>query len=164
MWLQLNKNFSLKLAVNIFSAISTFNVYIFQLSWVSSFPWLHCDSVSALPKQSKGPTVDGHTKIVTEHFQWLWGLKWERIAPKSFESRKKAMTGWYDFSNVKSSKMLSFYSVAEAPGLIYPRPFGRKIQFCLLFDWSHGKFRKVRKSNMWGKNAQWALRFSFMDT
>ena len=32
------------------------------------------------------------------------------------------MTGWYDFSNVKSSKMLSFYSVAEAHGLIYPSP------------------------------------------
>ena len=30
------------------------------------------------------------------------------------------MTGWYDFS--KSSKMLSFGSVAEAHGLIYPRP------------------------------------------
>ena len=32
------------------------------------------------------------------------------------------MTGWYDFPDVKSSKMLSFYSVAEALGLIYPRP------------------------------------------
>ena len=31
------------------------------------------------------------------------------------------MTGWYDFSDVKSSKMLSFNSVAEAHGLIYPR-------------------------------------------
>ena len=28
------------------------------------------------------------------------------------------MTGWYDFSNVKSSKMSSFYFVAEAHDLI----------------------------------------------
>ena len=34
------------------------------------------------------------------------------------------MTGWYDFSNIKSSKMLSFHVVAEAHGLIYPRPSG----------------------------------------
>ena len=34
------------------------------------------------------------------------------------------MTRWYDFSDVKSSEMLSFYSVAEAHGLIYLRSFG----------------------------------------
>ena len=39
------------------------------------------------------------------------------------------MTGWYDFSNVKSSKMLSFRSVAEANGLIYPRPSDENFSF-----------------------------------
>ena len=39
------------------------------------------------------------------------------------------MTEWYDFSNVKSSKMLSFDSVAEAHGLIYPRPLGENFSF-----------------------------------
>ena len=34
------------------------------------------------------------------------------------------MTGWYEFSNVNSSKLLRFYSVAEAHGLIYPRGEG----------------------------------------
>ena len=47
---------------NIFSAISAFDVYTFQLSLVSSFPCLHCDSISALPKQTLGPTFHGHTK------------------------------------------------------------------------------------------------------
>ena len=42
------------------------------------------------------------------------------------------MTGWYHFSNVKPSKMLSFYSVAEAHGLIYPRPSGENFSFALL--------------------------------
>ena len=44
-------------------------------------------------------------------------------------TQKKAMTGWYDFSDVKSSKMLSFDSVAEAHGLIYPRPSGENFSF-----------------------------------
>ena len=39
------------------------------------------------------------------------------------------MTGWYDFSNVKSSKVLSFDSVAETH---LPWPFGQKFQSCLL--------------------------------
>ena len=38
-------------------------------------------------------------------------------------------TGWYDFSDVKSSKMLSFLSVAEAHGLIYPRPLDENFSF-----------------------------------
>ena len=38
---------------------------------------------------------------------------------KFFKLHKKAITEWYDFSNVKSYKMLSFDSVAEAYGLIY---------------------------------------------
>ena len=42
---------------------------------------------------------------------------------------KKAITVWCDFSDVKSSKMLSFYLVA-LPDL--PSPFGQKFQFCLL--------------------------------
>ena len=40
--------------------------------------------------------------------------------------------GWYDFSNVKSSKMLSFYPVAEAQGLICPGPSGENVRFALL--------------------------------
>ena len=32
------------------------------------------------------------------------------------------MTEWYDFFNVKSNKMLSFFRLAEAYGLIYHRP------------------------------------------
>ena len=43
------------------------------------------------------------------------------------------MTGWCDFSNVKSSKLLSFDSVAEAPGLIYPRPSGEYFSFASHF-------------------------------
>ena len=39
------------------------------------------------------------------------------------------MTEWYDFSNVKSSNMLNFYSVAEAHGLIYPRHSGENFSF-----------------------------------
>ena len=40
------------------------------------------------------------------------------------------MTEWYDFSNVKYSKMLSFDSVAEAYWPDLPSPIGRKFQFC----------------------------------
>ena len=36
------------------------------------------------------------------------------MAPNFSNQAKKAMTEWYDFSNVKSSKMLSSDSVAEA--------------------------------------------------
>ena len=39
------------------------------------------------------------------------------------------MTEWYDFANVKSTKMLSFFSVVEAYGLIYPRPLGENSCF-----------------------------------
>ena len=49
---------------------------------------------------------------------------------KFSESRKKkAVTGWYDFSHVKSSKMFSFDSVAEAHGLMYPWPSGENSSF-----------------------------------
>ena len=44
--------FSPKLVVNIFSAILAFDVYTFQLSLVSSFPRMHCDSILALSKQT----------------------------------------------------------------------------------------------------------------
>ena len=45
------------------------------------------------------------------------------------------MTGWYDFSNIKSSKMLSFDSVAETNGLIYPRPWDKNFSFaCLTYN------------------------------
>ena len=38
------------------------------------------------------------------------------------------MTGEYDFS-VKLNKMLRFFSVAEAHGLIYPPPSGENFNF-----------------------------------
>ena len=48
---------------------------------------------------------------------------------------------WYDFPNVKFTKMLSFFSVVEAYGLIYPCPSGEDSSFACLcarkldFDW-----------------------------
>ena len=48
---------------------------------------------------------------------------------KIFLITQKAMTGWYDFSNVKSSKKLSFYSAAEAHGLIYPLSCSENFSF-----------------------------------
>ena len=48
---------------------------------------------------------------------------------KSFSSRKKAKTGRYAFSYAKLSKMLRLVSVAEAHGLIYPRPSGENFSF-----------------------------------
>ena len=39
------------------------------------------------------------------------------------------MTEWYDFSDVKSSEMLSLDSVAEAYDLIYPRLSGENFSF-----------------------------------
>ena len=62
-----------------------------------------------------------YKKVVTEHFRC--GLKWERIVPDSLKHVKKSMTGWHDF------QMLSFDSVAEAHGLIYPRPLGENFSF-----------------------------------
>ena len=38
----------------------------------------------------------------------------------------------YDFYNVKLSKMLRFFSVAETHGLIYPCPSGKNFSFALL--------------------------------
>ena len=57
------------------------------------------------------------------------------------------MTGWYDFSNVKSSKMLSFYSVAEAHGLIYPRPSGRNFSFATAIQEMLHQELKIKKVN-----------------
>ena len=42
---------------------------------------------------------------------------------------KKDKTEWFDFSNVERSKMLSFLSVAEAYGLIYPCSLGESFRF-----------------------------------
>ena len=48
------------------------------------------------------------------------------------------MTGRYDFSNVKLTKMLRFFSVAEAHSLIYSRPLGENFSFaCLTSSGSH---------------------------
>ena len=43
------------------------------------------------------------------------------------------MTGRYDFSNVKFSKMLSFDAVAEAHGLIYPPLSGENFSFAKIY-------------------------------
>ena len=48
---------------------------------------------------------------------------------KIFLITQKAITGWYDFSDVKYSRMLSFYSVAEAHGLICLRSSGENFSF-----------------------------------
>ena len=44
------------------------------------------------------------------------------------------MTGRYEFCNVKLSKMLHLFSVAEAHGLIYPRPLGDNFGFAEGFN------------------------------
>ena len=69
------------------------------------------------------------------------------IVPNFSNHAKKAKTEWYDFSNVKSSKMLSFDSVAEAYGLIYPRPWGKNVNFVVLFMSDDG-FEIDPKDNM----------------
>ena len=43
-------------------------------------------------------------------------------------------TGQYAFSNIKIPKKLSFFSVAEAHGLIYPRPLGENFSFACLHN------------------------------
>ena len=58
------------------------------------------------------------------------------------------MTGWYDFSNVKSSKMLSFCQVAEAHGLIYPRPSGENFRFAEGDEVKEDKVRKRKRIQM----------------
>ena len=42
------------------------------------------------------------------------------------------MTEWYDFPNVKSTKILSFLFGSRGPRPDLPSPFGRKFLFCLL--------------------------------
>ena len=101
----------------------------FSWAWFLPFP----DCIVTLFRHCLNK-LEGHLsmsiqKIVTENFRW--GLKWERITP-NFPNHEKAMTGWYDFSNINSSKMLSFKSVAEANGLIYPLPSGGNFSFALL--------------------------------
>ena len=54
------------------------------------------------------------------------------MAPNFPNHAVKATTGWYDSSNVKSSKMSSFDSVAEAHGLTYPRPSGEYFSFAYI--------------------------------
>ena len=44
------------------------------------------------------------------------------------------MTEWYDFSNDKFTKMLRFFSVVEAYGLIYPRSSGENSSFAKVWD------------------------------
>ena len=51
------------------------------------------------------------------------------MAPDFSNHARKAMIEWCDFSNVKSSRMLSFDSVTEAYGLIYPRPSVKNFSF-----------------------------------
>ena len=42
------------------------------------------------------------------------------------------MTEWYDFPNVKSTKMLSFLFGSRGLRPDLPSPFGRKFLFCLI--------------------------------
>ena len=53
---------------------------------------------------------------------------------------QKVTTEWYDFPNVKSTKMLSFLSVVEAYGLIYPRPLGENSCFACLVGGEGSRF------------------------
>ena len=55
------------------------------------------------------------------------------------------MRGWYDFPNVKFSKMLSFYPVAEAHGLIYSRPAGENFRFAEGDEVKEDKVRKRKR-------------------
>ena len=50
---------------------------------------------------------------------------------KIFLNTQKTMIEWYDFSNVKSSKMSSFDSVAEAHSMVYPRLSRETFSFVL---------------------------------
>ena len=144
MWLQLNKNFSPKSTDSWLMFSRWFRPSMcthFNQAWCFPFPdcivtlFRHCHA-----KQTWGPNLYGHIKIVTEHFRW--GLKWERIAPNSLnhaKKRKKAkLAGWYDFSDVKYSKMLSFDSVAEAHSLIYLRPLEENFSIVFLENFCPG--------------------------
>ena len=51
------------------------------------------------------------------------------------------MTEWYDSPSVKSTEMLSFVSVVEAYGLIYPRLSGENSSFACLI--SHKQLNHV---------------------
>ena len=64
-----------------------------------------------------------HTK---NSYRAFWMMpKVKTYSTRFFLSCEKAMTGWYDFSDVKSSKMFSFDSLAEAHGLMYRCPSGK---------------------------------------
>ena len=47
------------------------------------------------------------------------------------------MTEWYDFPNVKSTKMLSFLFGSRGLRPDLPSPFGRKFLFCIC-NYHHG--------------------------
>ena len=62
------------------------------------------------------------------------------------------MTEWYDFPTLSLLKMLSFFSVVEAYGLIYPRPSCENSSFACLprkkaktewYDFSNVKSSKM---------------------
>ena len=59
------------------------------------------------------------------------------------------MTEWYDFPNIKSSKMLSFDSVAEAHGLIYPRSSSENFSFALTFMENTFAFISTERTNVY---------------
>ena len=46
------------------------------------------------------------------------------------------MTEQYDFPNDKFTKMLPFFSLVEACGLIYLRPSGENSSFVVDFEWT----------------------------
>ena len=129
----------------------------FSWAWCLPFPdCLWCDSISATNLRSNFPWA---CKISYRAFSMR--SKVRTYNTKIFLITKKAKTGWYDFSNVKSSKMLSFYSVAEAHGLIYPRPSGENFSFPLNLSFLKWWCVQVSfRATVWGRNAQWSLGFS----
>ena len=85
--------------------------------------------------------------IVIVYFRW--GLKRKRTKHQIFSITQK--TGRYAFSNVKLSKKLCFFLVAEAHGLIYPRPSGENFSFahtCLMMGEA---FLETSPKNTWFK-------------
>ena len=56
-------------------------------------------------------------------------VKSENVQHQIFLTTQKAETGRCAFSDVKLSKMLRFFSVAEVHGLINPRPLGENFSF-----------------------------------
>ena len=78
------------------------------------------------------------------------------------------MAEWYDFPNVKFTKMLSFFPVSRGLQPDLPLPFGRKFQFCLpSLSWFRTPFLfyvVLFKFSFYSHNLlQFAYYFQFLD-